>query len=331
MQLQIDPSVPTRIPPQNLDDFKTFLDTVLADIIGTGAPPLMTTANGLWNGLAIIMLVWTGLRIAYSGQFQPWELVRTVIGLWIPWVMLRFYAVNIPGTTFTFPEVVAQIGTWVQQFFLADSVSAMQIELSNLVDSSMKAIDQSWAKSSIWDLLTKAGTGISALVGAGIVLAFMIVCLLLLFCVTYAQVIWAQIAVAILIFLGPIFIPWLVFDPLAFLFWGWFRALIVYSLYSAIAGAIMRVFAGVGLGYVTTLSNAVTVGDMDSLTKMGGWMLVIVPLCVAGLLASLKVGDLASMLVSGGGASGSGLMGAAMMAASGGKAAIAGAAQTAKK
>ena len=331
MQLQIDPTVPTRIPPQNLDDFKTFLDTVLADIIGTGAPPLMSTANGLWNGLALIVLVWTGLRIAYSGQLQPWELVRTVIGLWIPWVMLRFYAVNIPGTAFTFPEVVALMGTWLQQFFLADSVSAMQIELSNLVDSSMKAIDQSWAKSSVWDLLTKAGTGISALVGAGIVLAFMIVCLLLLFCVTYAQVIWAQIAVAILIFLGPIFIPWLVFDPLAFLFWGWFRALIVYSLYGAIAGAIMRVFAGVGLGYVTTLANAVTVGDMDSLTKMGGWMLVIVPLCVAGLLASLKVGDLASMLVSGSGSSGSGLMGAAMMAASGGKAAMAAAAKTAKK
>ena len=39
--------------------------------------------------------------------------------------------------------------------------------------------------------------------------------LILLAAVTYAQVIWAHIALAILIILGPIFIPFLVFDPLA--------------------------------------------------------------------------------------------------------------------
>ena len=65
---------------------------------------------------------------------------------------------------------------------------------------------------------------------------------------------------------------------------------------------------------------------MNSLEAMGKWTVTILPLCVAGLLASLKVGDLASMLVSGSGSSGAGLMSAAMMAATGGKAAAAGAA-----
>ena len=46
---------------------------------------------------------------------------------------------------------------------------------------------------------------------------FVVLMLLLLAAVTYAQVIWAQIALAILIILGPIFIPFLVFDPLSFL------------------------------------------------------------------------------------------------------------------
>ena len=142
---------------------------------------------------------------------------------------------------------------------------------------------------------------------------FVVLMLVLLGAVTYAQVIWAQIALAMLIILGPIFIPFLVFDPLAFLFWGWFRAMIIYSLYAVMAGAVLRVFSAVGIAYVTTLGNANL--DIESLTEVGLWMLAVVPLFIAGLLASLKCGELASMLVTSGSAAGSGLMG---MAATGG-------------
>ena len=69
-------------------------------------------------------------------------------------------------------------------------------------------------------------------------------------------------------------------------------------------------FMGVGLGYVTTYSNAVVNFD---LVTMAGWVLIILPLFVAGILASLKVGELASMLVSGQAVTSSGLTGAASM------------------
>ena len=39
----------------------------------------------------------------------------------------------------------------------------------------------------------------------------------------------------ILTFVGPMMIPWLVFEPMAFLFWGWFRSMITFALYGAIA------------------------------------------------------------------------------------------------
>ena len=105
------------------------------------------------------------------------------------------------------------------------------------------------------------------------------------------------------------------------MFWGWFRAMITYSLYAVIAGAVMRVFAGVGLAYTTSLGNAEL--NWQSMGDLGLWLLAVLPLFVAGILSSLKCGELASMLVTGGGASGSGLMGAAAAAATGGKAAIA--------
>ena len=74
-------------------------------------------------------------------------------------------------------------------------------------------------------------------------MALLVLMLIVLFAVTYAQVIWAQIALAILIILGPIFIPFLVFEPLAFLFWGWFKGMLTYSLYAVIAGCVLRVFS----------------------------------------------------------------------------------------
>ena len=129
----------------------------------------------------------------------------------------------------------------------------------------------------------------------------------------------------ILIILGPVFIPFLVFEPLSFLFWGWFRAMITYSLYAVIAGAVLRIFSAVGIAYVTTLAQADM--DMDSFMEVGIWTLAVVPFFIAGMLAALKCGELASMLVTGGGAGGSGLMGmvstAGMVAASGGTAAAA--------
>ena len=152
----------------------------------------------------------------------------------------------------------------------------------------------------------------TALVMTGMGL-FVLVVMVLLYALTYAQVIWAQIAIAILLLLGPIFIPMLVFGPLSFLFWGWFRSLITFSLYGVIAGAIMRAFLGVGLGFITTFAQSTA--DLNSITNLGKWMFSIVPLTVAALWAALNVGDLANMLVSGGGGGGGGFMSSAAMAA----------------
>ena len=50
--------------------------------------------------------------------------------------------------------------------------------------------------------------------------------------------------------------------------------------------------------------------NWSSLNETGLWVLAVIPLAVAGILAALQVGTVASMLVTGGGAAGSGLMGA---------------------
>ena len=320
-QQQIDPSVPTNIPPENHNDFKGYLDQVMDDIMRTNGPTILNAGNTLWRGLAAIVVVWTGVKIAMSGTFSMWAIVQLVIGLWIPWVMLQFYATPIPGVGFTFPGMIAGGGNWLHSFFLADIVPAMQIELSNLVHTQTTAMSDAWAGTSWLELYTALGDVVGTLmIGTSMMLSIFL-CLVVIYAVTYAQVIWAQMAMLILTFVGPMMIPWLVFEPMSFLFWGWFRSMITFALYGAIAGAIMRVFMSVCLGYITTFSQ---VSAIESPVQMVSWLLILLPLMVAGVLSSLKVGELAGMLVSGGGGGGAGMTGALMTAATAGKAMLAG-------
>ncbi len=318
---QIDPLVPTNIPVADQHDFKGFLDQVMEEIQRTNGPVVLAAGNTLWRGLAAIVVVWTGVKIAMSGTFSMWAIIELIIGLWIPWVMLLFYATPIPGVGFTFPGMIAGGGNWLHSFFLSDIVPAVQIELGNLVTTQTTALSDAWAGTSWFDLTTAFGDAMSTLLIGTTMSGFIFLCLVIIYAVTYAQVIWAQMAIMILVFVGPMMIPWLVFEPMAFLFWGWFRSMITFALYGAIAGAVMRVFMSVSLGFLTTFLDQ---ANVENPLQMVSWLLILLPLMVAGVMASLKVGELAGMLVSGGGGGGAGMTGALMMAATGGKAALAG-------
>ena len=325
MQLQLDPNIPTNLSEEDMRNFKSFLDIALESLTAAAGGEIFTLGNQMFAGLALVVVVLSGLKIAFGGGLQPWELMRVVIGIWIPWVMLQFYTTDLPRMGVTFPHMIVAGGNWLNDLLVDDSVLSVQIELTNLFKELSDERDSAVGSGSLWKLLrTSFQTMLTEITGFVVVL-FMALMMLLLAAVTYAQVIWAQIALAILIIVGPIFIPFLVFEPLSFLFWGWFRAMITYSLYAVIAGAVLRVFSAVGIAFITSMGQADL--NFTSLMDVGLWMLAVVPFFVAGILASLKIGELASMLVTGGGAGGSGLMGmvstAGMAVAGGGTAAAA--------
>ena len=86
-------------------------------------------------------------------------------------------------------------------------------------------------------------------------LLFILLCLVVIYGVSMAQVLWAQLALGVLLILGPLFIPFLLVEPLAFLFWGWFKSMFTYTLYGAIAAALMRVFLAASIGWMNAIVN----------------------------------------------------------------------------
>ena len=269
--MQIDPSLPATVPADQLQDFKPFLDQVLADITRNVAPQVHQAGASLWRGMGAVMVVWSGLKMAFSGTIQSWEWVRLVMGLAIPWTLLTFYYQNIPGTSWTFPQAVVAQGNWMMGLMMTDMVRATQEALSRMIEQIHSTFTDQVRNLNVAGLLW-SGSGYYLKFVVGVFLTWSLLLLLLaLFAITYAQVIWAHVAVAIVILVGPLMIPWLLFEPMAFLFWGWFRALVVYSLYGVVAAVILRVFVSVSLTFLSTLMSAGF--NISDLQQLGLWVL----------------------------------------------------------
>ncbi|MCY3758766.1 MAG: type IV secretion system protein [Acidobacteria bacterium] len=296
---------PVTVPPGQEWDAKAFLDQVLQQLVGLAAPEFQTAGLAIWTGMATVMIVWTGLKTAFSGEYDLWEIVKLVIGLGIPRTMLAFYNTPVPGTTMSFPELITRQGTWATDVFIGNSWQNLQQTVLPAFSNIFTQITDSIRSFGAADVWIKGISFLIASLFGSLFMALMLVLLLLMFCLLMAQVIWAHFALAVAIMVGPILIPWLIFPPLSFLFWGWFRTLLTYTFYGVIAGAVFNVFMNVGLGFLNSLLTAVL--TFEDLSGVFRWYLILWPLIIAGVLASLKVGELAQLLVSGAGSATAGL------------------------
>ena len=321
-----NPALPATIPADELADHMGLLNTVLSDIFtSAGGSPLLGTGDALLRGLSIIFIAWTGLRIAFSGSsWNAWEFVRLILTITIPLWMLRTYDVPVPGVGLPFPMIIPAGGNFISQTFVEAVPSQMFEAFTALIENISTHISNAWNSLGVWDLFSGGVRTLYTLSVTVVILPLFCLLLILMFCFAYAQVLYALVVINILIYLGPIFIPFFVFQPLSFLFWGWLRSLFVYSLYSAVAGAMLYVWSSIALTYVDTF-NAATI-DFTSLGWSAMWFVGIVPLAVAAILSSTKVGEIASSLVSGSGGGGMNVAGLAttgVMVATGGAGKIA--------
>ena len=106
---------PVTIPPGEEWDAKPFFDQVLNELIQNGAAPMQTAGLAIRIGMATVMIVWTGLKTAFSGDYDIGGIVKLVIGLGIPRTMLAFYDTPLPGTAMSFPMLITEAGHLGQQ------------------------------------------------------------------------------------------------------------------------------------------------------------------------------------------------------------------------
>ncbi len=264
------------------------------------------------QGIALILIVWTGLRVAFSGTYNPWELIKFVFILGWPLFFINFYYTDIPGLNLSFPRIVAGMGDWISQEFGADILGTALANLMDLAGKQAEIVGENWGSTNIvTTVLTGGQQVIHALLATGIITTF-VLGMVLVTALALAQVIFAKIAMAILIALGPIFIPFMIVPKMDFLFWGWLKAMVQYSLYSAIAIIQLNIWTTIIDRYVLSMTNLAP--GFQALTLLSGvWLVPVFLVIVCALVCILKIGDLAGMIV-GAGSDGGGVIGGAFMA-----------------
>ena len=108
-----------------------------------------------------------------------------------------------------------------------------------------------------------------------------------------AVVSFSYMALGVIVLLGPLFIPSILWPGLDFIFWGWFKAMLTYAMYQVVASAMVFLVANVMISYFDSNPGPY---DLAKIETMVIELVVISGTCVYSVF---KVPSLASSILSG--------------------------------
>ena len=221
------------------------------DALTTSASPTID-AMGLriCIALATIMLVWFGvqesLASAHGGTgFHVGKFLSFFMLITFAYTFVRFYDSSIPGIGVSFRGFINGGAQHLVSIIGNDSVTSIQNTLSQ-------------AQS------TEGPGMLKAVMNPYYAIVYVVIQVLIatFSAVVSAIVAYGAIGSAVIGLLGPIFIPFLVFDKLEFLFWGWLRAFIGFCFYKVLAAAVLSILAHLLAQYYTEMVNFTDPGSM---------------------------------------------------------------------
>lgn len=230
--------------------------------------------------LATIMLVWFGVQEALSSAqggpgFSMAKFLNFFMLITFAYVMVNYYDSSIPGIGYSLKGfinggaqyLVNQIGTDSASNILNTLQQAQASEGPGMVSTAMNPYN-----AIIYALIQVLIAGLSALVS--VIIAY------------------GAVASSIVGMLGPIFIPFLVFDKLDFLFWGWLRAFLGFSFYKVVAAATLSILSQLLAHYYAMMGGFVDPGQMIKqlpmlilLVLVNGFILLKIPAMTATLFS----------------------------------------------
>jgi hypothetical protein len=261
--------------PQNIF---TFLGQAISQLLATKSAALEAAGLNIFRGLAVILLVWYGVKSAlHSAQghagFNFANLADLVLVISFGLGMLTYYSTPLPGVGYSFSDLITQ-----EALQLSGQIESDQTQ--QISDAIVKAEAQLGGPPGVFSLHEE--------------LTFFVIMLTLaaMQAVAFAVIAYGYVAAAVCILLGPIFIPFFIVPKLDWLFWGWFKAFIGFSFYQVVASAFIFVFSKVLLGLLgvigpLSLSNAFTVLPA---------LIVTLFVCIYGLV---KIPELTAFILSG--------------------------------
>jgi type IV secretory pathway VirB6-like protein len=223
-----------------------FIAQACQSLAATVAPSITAMGIHIVIALATIVLVWFGVQEALASAhgeagFSMGRFLNLFMLLTFAYVMVNYFDSSIPGLGFSLKGLI-------------DGGTANLVNLIG-ADGSATMLNEIHAASS------KTGPSmLSSIMSPYYAIVYFVVQFLLavLAAVVSAILAYGAIASTIIGLLGPLFIPFLVFDKLDWLFWGWLKAYLGFSFYKVIAAAAMNVLSHVLTNYYVQLGQSVS-------------------------------------------------------------------------
>src|SRR6202167_2020311 len=205
------------------------------------APSVSAMGIHIVIALATMMLVWFGVQEALaSAQGGPGFSMAKFLNLFMlitfAYVMVRFYDNTIPG-----------VGYSLRGFINGGAQQLVTVIGNQSLTTILSILDQAQSTS---------GPGIvKATMNPYYAIVYVLIQVILAFFSAVVSVIvaYGAIASAVVGLLGPVFIPFLVFDKLEFLFWGWLRGFIGFCFYKVLAAAVLSIMGNLLAHYYTSI------------------------------------------------------------------------------
>ena len=257
----------------------TFLGAAISQLLSSKSAALQATGLDMFRGLAVILIVWFGVKSALSaaqghgGGFHFAKFADLILMIAFGLGMLTYYSTPIPGIGLSFSDLITQ-----EALNLSGQIESDQTQ--QIANTVVNAEQQLGAPPGSFSLLED--------------LTFLVIALLLaaMQAVSFAVIAYGYVASAVCVLIGPIFIPWFIVPKMDWLFWGWFKAFIGFSFYQVIASAFIFVFAKVLTSMFQVIGN---ISISNAFTILPALFITLF-VCIYGLV---KIPELTGAILSG--------------------------------
>jgi hypothetical protein len=262
-------------------DFLILIKNGCENLTATVAPSVDALGLHMVLALATIMLVWFGVQEALASAhggpgFHVGRFLSFFLLITFAYCFVKFYDSTIPGIGYSLKG------------FVGGGTSSLVDYIGN--DSTQEVQD------TIRAAIAKTGVMSPSFTEPYTLLCTYTVQVVLSILTALIGVIIAYGAVGATIvgLVGPVFIPWIVFDKTEFLFWGWLKAFVGFEFYKVVAAATLSVMSHLLISYLT--SGAMHFDDAKALVTLMPGLLI---LCLVAGFILLKIPTMTASLFSG--------------------------------
>jgi hypothetical protein len=262
-------------------DFLILIKNGCDNLTATVAPSVDALGLHMVIALATIMLVWFGVQEALASAqggagFSVARFLNFFLLITFAYCFVRFYDGSIPGIGYSLKGFISGGTSSLVDYIGNDSTQEIQDMIRN-------------ALGQVGNLAPSFTEPYKLLCTYTVQVVLSILAALISVIIAYGA-----IAATIVGLLGPVFIPWMVFDKTDFLFWGWLRAFIGFEFYKVVAAATLSIMSHLIISYLT--SGAMNAGSPEKLATIMPGLLM---LCFVAGFVLLKIPTMTASLFSG--------------------------------